>query len=409
MEALKLTFVGDIMCEPLMMKAAKQKNGYNFDFVFDNVKELFLESDFVVGNLETPLAGKSAGYTKELFSFNAPDEFADALKKAGFSLVITNNNHCVDRGFAGLVHTIQVLDAKKINHIGTWIDERPEAFYFENKGQRVAIVTSCYGTNYSSNHCILTDEQESHINLLHSYREPVYEKASVKPSLMKKIVNAPFKLMKSEQKAAIKKALGLAYNTPREDSYLNEDTAAQYIDRFLEDIALAKTKADIVIPFLHVGGQFNPNPGRFTRYVFERAVKAGSDAVIASHPHIVQKAEIQNGIPCLYSLGNFSMSPNSIYLLHEHLPDYGLAVHVYITKGEIIKVTFSILKIVETASQPLTVYPVDKFYLFCNDYEKNELLSDISFIYQSVMGRQVNPRFLPKEYTIFEKINGEKR
>lgn len=405
METLKITFVGDVMCEPLMIKAAEQKSGYNFDFVFKNVQELFSESDYIVGNLETPLAGKLAGYTKELFSFNAPNEFADAVKKAGFSLVITSNNHCVDRGFAGLIHTIQVLDEKGINHLGTWIDKRPEAFYFEKNGQRIAVVTSCYGTNYGSNHYILTDEQETHINLLHSYKEPVYEKAPLKSALLKKIVNAPFKLLKAEQKVAVKKALGMTYNTPREDSYLNENTAAQYIDKFLADIASAKTKADVVIPFLHVGGQFNRNPGRFTQYVFEQAIKAGSNAVIASHPHIVQKAEIRNGVPCFYSLGNFSMSPNSNYLLHENLPEYGLAVHFYIREGQIKKITFSILKIIETCDQPLTVYPVDKLYSLCTDYEKETLISDMNFIYQSVMGRKINNKESLREFVAFEKVD----
>lgn len=52
MEDIKITFVGDIMCEPLMIKAAKRR-GNDFGFVFENVKDYFAEADFVVGNLFT--------------------------------------------------------------------------------------------------------------------------------------------------------------------------------------------------------------------------------------------------------------------------------------------------------------------------------------------------------------------
>ena len=73
---IKISFLGDIMCEPLLLKAAKIHNTYDFSRVFLNVKGLLADSDYVVGNLETPLAGEEAGLVNELFSFNAPDEFA---------------------------------------------------------------------------------------------------------------------------------------------------------------------------------------------------------------------------------------------------------------------------------------------------------------------------------------------
>ena len=50
MEDIKITFVGDIMCEPLMINAAKTRDN-DFGFVFENVKDLFSEADFAVGNL----------------------------------------------------------------------------------------------------------------------------------------------------------------------------------------------------------------------------------------------------------------------------------------------------------------------------------------------------------------------
>ena len=56
---MKITFLGDIMAEPPVLKAAKKWDGYDFSGVFAPVKKLLKESDFVVGNLETPLPGKT--------------------------------------------------------------------------------------------------------------------------------------------------------------------------------------------------------------------------------------------------------------------------------------------------------------------------------------------------------------
>ena len=54
----KITFFGDIMCEPPVLAGAKQKDGsYNFDYVFARTQSLLDEADYRVGNLETPLAG----------------------------------------------------------------------------------------------------------------------------------------------------------------------------------------------------------------------------------------------------------------------------------------------------------------------------------------------------------------
>ena len=96
---MKITLLPDIMCEPPVLKAAKRRGGkYDFCGVFAHTKELIGESDYVIGNLETPLAGKEAGYTNTHICFNAPDEYADALIDAGVDLVSTANNHTFDRG-----------------------------------------------------------------------------------------------------------------------------------------------------------------------------------------------------------------------------------------------------------------------------------------------------------------------
>ena len=96
---MKITVIGDIMCEPPVLKTSKRKDGsYNFDGVFTHLRNLLLESDYVIGNIEFPLGGKEVGYTDTFFKFNAPDSFADAVKNAGIDMVSVINNHTLDRG-----------------------------------------------------------------------------------------------------------------------------------------------------------------------------------------------------------------------------------------------------------------------------------------------------------------------
>lgn len=85
-----------------------------------NIVKYLENSDYVVGNLEVPLGGEKSKYTYNPYLFNAPDKFALDLKTAGFSMLITANNHCLDRGIKGLYRTIDVLDKYNINHAGTY-------------------------------------------------------------------------------------------------------------------------------------------------------------------------------------------------------------------------------------------------------------------------------------------------
>lgn len=401
----KITLIGDIMCEPLLLKAARRADGsYQFDSVFQHMKAMFAEADFVIGNLETPLAGKDAGYTNELFSFNTPDAFADAVKAAGISFVSTANNHCMDRGYEGLQRTLTVLDQKGIPHGGTFRTpaERSGAFYFTLEDQRFAVLPYTYGANFSMHGRQMTPEQEETVSFLHAYTQPIFvRQQKKKPGLPKRALNFLLRPLKREHQAWVKKKLGMVYNTPRADDYIDEAGAEPYLARMERDLKQAAEQADIVIFYPHTGGQFNLEPGKFTELVIGRALAAGCDAIIASHPHIVQKAESRNGVPCFYSVGNFSMSPNSVYLLHEHLPEYGLAVHLYAENGSVTETSFSVLKIVETKKQALTVYPVDEYDALLQDHaEKEKLLADVRQICRTVTGCAEDEVSIRREYPL---------
>ncbi|CAH0347992.1 CapA family protein [Aquabacterium sp. CECT 9606] len=73
------------------------------------------------------------------------------------------------------------------------------------------------------------------------------------------------------------------------------------------DIRRARSvhRADIVIPFMHWGEEHQPRANDRQRELARLMIDAGADAVVGTHPHVVQDTELYQGKPIVYSLGNF--------------------------------------------------------------------------------------------------------
>ena len=148
-QEIDLLFAGDIMQHETQLNMARQKNGeYSFSYCFRHISPLVKAADISVANLETTI-GKSgySGYP----SFCAPDSFLYAVKDAGFKVLLFANNHCMDKGKRGALHTLDMLDSLKIAHCGVYRNEAERAerypLMIEENGVRVAILNYTYSTN----------------------------------------------------------------------------------------------------------------------------------------------------------------------------------------------------------------------------------------------------------------------
>ena len=147
-EKITLLFVGDLMQHDAQIKAARTPQGYDYSDCFKHLKEAISQADLAIGNLEVTLAGKPyRGYP----SFSAPDEYLQAIKEAGFDILLTANNHCLDRRKKGLERTIHVLDSLQIPYVGTYINKNArEQLYpriIQKNGFRIALLSYTYATN----------------------------------------------------------------------------------------------------------------------------------------------------------------------------------------------------------------------------------------------------------------------
>lgn len=322
---IRLTFVGDIALDKPLLKAAKQrgrngKDKYDFSDVF-HTQEVFAQSDLVVGNLETCFGGGHRFNTKP-YHYNSPDSFCRAIRDAGIGLVSTANNHCMDEGISGLKRTNKLLDISGILHTGTYAEETSNRFLVkEFDSFKVAF----YSLTYSVNVCmesLACDDLYRNVNLIgfSGKRIPLLKQ------YYRYVIKRKLKQIKNKKN---KKSTISAHTDILKQSMLNEE----WMVDIEKQIKRAKEQSDLLVILLHIGGQFNTEPGDFSEHIVKLLTELGADIIIGNHPHTVQKIDLRGKTLIAYSLGGYCMSPSAEYLVHDCLPEYSLALHVDIDES----------------------------------------------------------------------------
>ena len=243
---ITLLFAGDLMQHQAQIDAARTGHSYDYKECFKHVKHEISKADVAIANLEVTLGGKPyAGYP----AFSAPDEFLFDIKDAGFDILLTANNHCLDRGKHGLERTIMMLDSLSVDYLGTYINEEERSkkypFLLEQNGFRIALLNYTYGTN------------------------------------------------------------GIPVTPPNIVNFIDKKVMEQ-------DIEQAKLmQPDIIIANMHWGEEYVFLPSKEQVELTDWLLSKGVDHVIGSHPHVVQPMELRTD--CItgaqnivvYSLGNF--------------------------------------------------------------------------------------------------------
>lgn len=249
---LSLLFLGDIMQHDSQIAAAFDVATGKYDYreCFQHVKPVFESADITIGNLELSLGGAPyKGYP----NFSAPDELVETLKWSGVDVLVTANNHCLDRGKKGLQRTIAVLDTLGLPHTGTFLDSAHRArtypLVIEQKGIRISLLNYTYGTN------------------------------------------------------------GIPVTKPNIVNYIDTTLIAS-------DIVKAKEQQpDVIIAFFHWGDEYQRLPNKLQKNIAEFCFRRGVKLVIGAHPHVIQPMEWRKDHDQLvvYSLGNFVSGQTSRY------------------------------------------------------------------------------------------------
>lgn len=245
-----LLFAGDAMQHQAQLDIAIREGdgkAYDYSDCFTLIAPDISAADYAVVNLEVPLGGgpRYSGYP----CFSAPDSYAEALRDAGFDMMLTANNHCLDSGDRAARRTLAALDSLGVDHIGTYHDsaqrERLVPFIKDIHGIKFGFLNYTYGTN------------------------------------------------------------GIQ---PREGM----EVALIDRDRMAEEIRLTREAgAEMVIVTIHWGVEYvlleNANQRAITDFLMDQGV----DMIIGGHPHVIQPMHIRHNdktgkdVLVVYSLGNF--------------------------------------------------------------------------------------------------------
>ncbi len=395
---IKLTFLGDIMCEKQMLKAfSKGKGKYCFKSLFEPCKKLFSTSDYVYANLETPIAYDNNELTNEKYSFCSPYEFAEAVKNAGIDFVATANNHCLDRGIIGISSTVRSLNYLGLAHTGVFEKKEKTLLLHDVEGIKIGVLAYTYGTNAFSNHNYLSFNDYWRVNLFQNQELS----SPIMRILEKKKGSIAYRI--------IRKLLSIFPSVNKNRMVYERREWSLNCRRKLkgELMSMRKQSPDLIIMYMHAGGQYNPEATTETKKLVGFLINNGVNIVVGSHEHVVHGGmfkHVDDNKVATYSLGNFDGIIGVYEAPFDKMAEYSIAWHVYVNKTtkKIAKTSFSVLKTVQedkTSYKIKTVPAHDLYYTFDEDAKK-KLLDDIIEIAFRFSGKDISSLGVQQEYVI---------
>jgi len=235
---IDILFAGDTHFE-WAISEMQNKNSVNYPV--EEVREVFLESDFKILNLETTISNKAKPVNAKSYVFRSDISNAALLNYLGINLAVLGNNHTMDMGLDGLSDTITSLQMQGIPSTGAGLNfnDAISPFYFNLRGTSFAVIS--------------------------------------------------YNAIEEKQSTSFDSSSGSATLTPA----------------IYNQIARVKKTVDHVIVSAHWGIEYSPRPEKQQIKIAHSMIDSGATAVIGHHPHIPQGIEFyKNGI-IAYSLGNF--------------------------------------------------------------------------------------------------------
>ncbi|HEV7678155.1 MAG TPA: CapA family protein [Candidatus Dormibacteraeota bacterium] len=211
-------------------------------FPFNDTADFLHDFDLTVGNLECVVSRQGQPVPNKPYHFRADPTCYGRLNAAGFDVVSLANNHSGDFGTAAFADMLAALPDHGIAPLGA-------------------------GMNLTAAHQpVIRTVRATTVGFL-AYCE---------------IVPMSF--------AATATSPGHAWL----------DTALMRAD-----IAALRQHVDFLVVFMHWGLEYVTRDTAAQQATARRAVEAGADVVVGSHPHVIQPSETYAGKPIVYSLGNF--------------------------------------------------------------------------------------------------------
>ncbi len=260
--------VGDMLMHMPVINTGynEETRTYDLHAIFDYISDYTTSADLMVGNLETTLAGLDNGYKYSGYpQFNCPDSVVDAMKGAGFDVILTANNHSYDTRSVGLKRTLEVIRDRQLQYLGTKLAAEEKDYVIADcNGIQIGLLCYTYDTGTS-------DPETIALN---------------------------------------------GITLTREDSKLVNSFDYNDLDIFYADVqenlaAMKKEGAEATMLYIHWGEEYQLQANSSQKAIAQKLCDLGVDVIVGGHPHVVQPVELLTSTQdenqktvCLYSMGN---------------------------------------------------------------------------------------------------------
>lgn len=260
---------GDMLMHLPVIDSVKQEDGsYNFDPIFQYLKPYSEAEDYAVANLETTLGGLETGYAYSGYpKFNCPDDIAGSLKRTGFDMLLTANNHSYDTGEAGYYRTVQVVRKNGMTALGTMLNGEEPRFVIQNlNGIKIGMMCYTYEGRPDG-----------------ARADRVYLNGLMMHAGAEQVINS--------------------FNPANPTPFYNE--VSGYIDR------MRALGAEAIVMFMHWGVEYTTSPVSSQTQIAQALCNLGVDVIVGGHAHMVEPISLLTSTTnpdhktvCLYSMGN---------------------------------------------------------------------------------------------------------
>ena len=248
-----MIFAGDISFDGFIRHFAEEQNRCNYSELFTKVKQVLMDADLRIGNLECPLiklpfTAKQAVLGKAVHQFGSTQAIL-GLKSAGFNIIQVANNHILDYGTNGVKSTLDALRKAGIDYVG--LRERSKrnqkALIKNINGIKIGFLSYCL----NKEGCELFESDVDHQTSSYSFE--------LGPSVFSKNI-----------------AKG--------------------------DIINLKQRVDIVVVLMHWSRELSLLPPLGIRDIAQSLSIFGANIIIGTHPHVIQVRQCWfNNIYSLFS------------------------------------------------------------------------------------------------------------
>lgn len=246
---IKLLFAGDVLLdEHYAVMANLLDRGGEIEEAFSaGLLDIMRSADVFMLNNEFTFTNRGTPTQGKQYTFRANPEKVSLLKEIGVDMVSVANNHIYDYGEISLLDTLDTLDAAGIAYTGAGknLEEAMKPVYLIANGMKIGIISA---TQIERN------------------GTPDTKEATV--------------------------------TTPGVLRCMDTTKLVQVINQMEE-------KCDYTILYIHWGTELREEIDWLQEEQAPIYAQAGVDLIIGDHPHCLQKIDTIDGVPVVYSLGNF--------------------------------------------------------------------------------------------------------